>query len=572
MKILKKNILIIITIVLLASCNTQKNGVYSKTKNDKTQNLTKNDFQNEYSLSMKEYELGNYKNAAENFQKIIDNYKFDDISTTKLYNGACIFALAKQSETAIRILDYLVSNRFYSNYKHIISDTDLNNIHSEPKWKSITEKVAENKKTEPERLRKKIKTELFKAKEILLAENGKLWGENIWSDNILILDFDNTIYTTKPLQDSNTSDSIIYYKKISENILGFSNAAQKYNGKEYAVVLTNYLDDNSATIIHELFHILQHKHISLNGNPIQYLDNYDAREWMRLEYQSLKNALNAINLNNKKSEVEKYVNDALLFRKIRQSKYKEYLQKEIEIETSEGLANYTGFILSTYPNKYKKAISEINQREKAETYTRPFPYATGPAYGLIFDYLKINWKIGLDTTYNFLKIYETKYLKKEIKLNDKIIKIAKQRNNFQVIHKQELDRKIKNEKIIKYYTNVFIEKPTLTVKLVDSLYGRTFDMNGTIVLKDKGIVFSMIKGVDGSKNNFGNFNTIKGKEKLGVSGVLYSFDGTQYTFPMPIKIEKNRIIGNYYVINLNEGWEVKKIDEKGNMEIVKQKE
>jgi len=359
---------------------------------------------------------------------------------------------------------------------------------------------------------------------------------------------------------------------IPENTLGFSNAAQKYNGKEYAVVLTNYLDDNSATIIHELFHVLQHKHISLNGNPIQYLDNYDAREWLRLEYQALKNALNAINHKKEKIEIGKYATDAVLFRKVRQSKYKEYLQKEIEIETSEGLANYTGFILSTYPNKYEKAISEINQREQAQTYTRPFPYATGPAYGLIFDYLKINWKIGLDTTYNFLKIYETKYLKKEIKINDEILKLAQQRNNYQEIHQQELDRKVKNEKIINYYSNVFIQNPTLTVKLVDDLYGRTFDMNGTIILKDKGIVYSMIKGVDGSKNNFGDFSTIKGKEKLGVSGVLYSFDGTVFTFPKPIEIEKNRIIGKYYEIELNEGWEVVKVNEKGDLEILKKKE
>lgn len=301
---MKKNLLFIITIVLFISCNTQKNGVDSKMKNNKTESSTKNNFQNEYSLSMNEYELGNYKNAAEKFQTILDNNKFDDISTTKLYNGACIFALAKQNETAIHILDYLASNRFYSNYNHITNDTDLNNIHSKPEWKIITDKVAENKRTEPERLREKIKTELFKAKEILFAENGKLWGENIWSDNILVLGFDNTIYSIKPMKSSKTTDSIVFYKKIPKNTLGFSNAAQKYNGKEYAVVLTNYLNDNSATIIHELFHILQHKHISLNGNPIRYLDNYDAREWLRLEYQSLKNALNAINFNKKNQKLK----------------------------------------------------------------------------------------------------------------------------------------------------------------------------------------------------------------------------------------------------------------------------
>lgn len=530
------------------------------------------DIKTVYPSSMKEYELGHYKNASEIFQIIIDNFKLDDISTTKLYNGACIFALAKQNETAIKILDYLASNRFYSNYEHIISDSDLNNIHIEPKWKNITEKVAENKKTEPERLREKIKTELFKAKEILFTENGKLWGENIWSDNILVLGFDNTIYTIKPLQDSETSDSIIYYKKIQKNALGFSNSAQKYNGKDYAIVLTNYLDNNSATIIHELFHILQLKHINLNGNPIQYLDNYDAREWLRLEFQALKNALNNINQNKDKSEIEKYVNDALLYRKLRQSKYKEYLQKEIEIETSEGLANYTGFILSTYSNKCEKAISEINEREQAQTYTRPFPYATGPAYGLIFDYLKINWKIGLEATYDFLNIYETKYLKSKIEISNKRIKLAQGRNNYDEIHKQELDRKIKNEKIIDYYTDIFLKEPTLTVKLVDSLYGSTFDMNGTIILKDKGIVYSMIEGVDGSKNNFGNFSTIKGKEKLGVSGVLMSFVSKKITFPLPITIEKNKISGEYYEIELNEGWEVMKINNKGDLEIVKKRE
>jgi hypothetical protein len=567
---MKSKILIIIAIVLFASCNTQQNDIEGK--KNKTANSIKNDFQNNYSLSMKEYELGNYHKSSEIFQKIIDSNTYDDISTTELYNGACVFALADKKERAINILNYLASNRFYSNYKHITSDTDLNNIHSDPKWEILTEKVAENKKTEPERLRKRIKTELFKAKKILLTDNGKLWGENIWNDDILVLDFDNTIYTIIPLQNSKTNDSVIYYKRIPENTLGFSCSTQKYKGKEHAVVLTNYLYDNSATIIHELFHILQHKHINLNGNPIQYLDNYDAREWLRLEYQSLRNALNAINQNKEKSEIVKFVGDALLFRKIRQSKYKEYLQKEIEIETSEGLANYTGFILSSNPNKYEMAISEINQREQAQTYTRPFPYATGPAYGLIFDYLKINWKTGLGTTYNFLKIYETKYLDNEISISSERIKNAQQRNNFTEIHKQELDRKINNEKILDYYTDIFLKKPTLTVKLTDSLYGRTFDMNSTIILKDRGIVYSMLKGVDGSGNNFGNFTTIKGKEKLGVSGVLYSFDGTKYIFPLPVKIEENRIIGDYYIIELNDGWEVKKIDEKGNMKIVKQRE
>ena len=160
------------------------------------------------------------------------------------------------------------------------------------------------------------------------------------------------------------------------------------------------------------------------------------------------------------------------------------------------------------------------------------------------------------------------YLKKKIKTNKRAILSAQKRSNYKTIHKQELKRKIENEKIINYYTDIFINKPTLTVSLIDSLYGRTFDMNGTITLKDKGTVFSMIKGTDGSKNNFGNFTT-RDNEKLGVSGVLYSFDGKIFTFPKPIEIKKDRIIGKYYEIELNKGWEVIKINDKGDLEIVK---
>ena len=108
-----------------------------------------------YQSAMEAYDSGNYKSASDKFKIITNEYDLESISSTKLYNGACIFSLNQDTKLALRFLNYLANNRFYSNYKHITSDTDLNNIHSEPKWKSITEKVAENKNTEPERLRKK---------------------------------------------------------------------------------------------------------------------------------------------------------------------------------------------------------------------------------------------------------------------------------------------------------------------------------------------------------------------------------------------------------------------------------
>lgn len=525
-----------------------------------------------YQSAMKEYELRNYKNASEKFKTITDKTDLDKVSSGKLYDGACIFSLDDRPSLSFEILNYLASNRYYSNLEHITTDSDLKKIHPYPEWNELIGKVKENVKTLPERTRQTIKTELLKAKKLLLAENDELWGESIWSEDILVLDFDNTIYSLKQLPNSLTSDSIVFYKKIPENTLGFSNAAQQYDGKEYAVVLTNYLDDNGSTIIHELFHVLQHKHLNLNGDPISYLENHDAREWLRLEYQALKNALNSINNQDGKSIIKRSAEDALLFRKSRQTKYKEFLKKEVEIETSEGLANYTGLVLSPYPNKYREAILEIDQRERAQTYTRAFPYATGPAYGLIFDYLALDWKIGLDTVYNFLDIYETAYLNEQLKLTPGAVDSARERSNYVQIHAQELRRKDEAEKLITYYSDMFVHQPTMTVLLSDSEYGRTFDMNGTVILKDHGIIYSMIKGMDNSKNNFGDFSTISGKEELGESGVLYSFDGKRFTFPIPKEINENRIIGEHYEIELNDDWEVKNVNEKGDLKIVRKEE
>ena len=530
-----------------------------------------------YSNAMKEYESKNYKKASTIITKIISASGYE-ISTGALYDAACIYSLNKEHQRSFKILNYLANNRFYSNLGHIKTDSDLFALHTFSTWKSLLKKIEENKKTQPQRTRVKIKTALLNAKKLLQKDDGNLWGKQIWHENVLFQDFENIIYSLQKLSISKTDDSILYFKKIPENTLSKTNTVQKYDGKQYATVLAQsyYLNDKGSTIIHELFHrlhfdILDSKNIKLKADPIVYLDNYDAREWLRLEYQALRNALKAIDSKEDRSKIEMHIKDAFLFRKVRQSKYKEFLKGEVEIETVEGLAEYTGIVLSDYPNKYLRAIKGIRERENASTYTRPFPYATGPAYGLIFDYLKLDWKIGLDKVYNFLEIYESKHLKTALVFDQIAIQKANKRNNYDAIHKEELARKVIFEKRIKYYTELLINKPTLQVTLVNREYSMSFNMNGTLVLKNKGIVYSGIKGRDSDGNNFGNFVVDPEKAKLGVTGVLKSNedDKTKYTFPLPIKIEGKKIVGEFYTIELNDGWKVVKKNAKGDLEIVK---
>lgn len=512
-----------------------------------------------YFKSMKLYDNKDYVNAAKLFD-VINTYS---LSAKKLYEGACIYSLNKEKEKAFALLYFLADKQYYANYDHLLKDPDLMVIRNDPKWAPLLEKVKQNSSVLPQRKLETIYAELNKAKQILAKDAGKLWGFPIWNDNIFVLDYDNTIYAINAFPGSKTDNGKLFYANVPANTFVFVNTIQSYQGKDYAVVLSNYLADNSITIIHELFHLLQLKNMKLSGNAIPYLDNYDARELLRLEYQALRNTLASISNKSPKAKVISFLEDALLFRKLRQDKYRESLQNELEIETLEGLANYTGFALSTSSNKYESAIEEIYQRESAVTYTRPFPYATGVAYGLIYDYLNIKWKKGLKEVYNFLTIYESNKL---IVINEQT---AKARNNFEQIHQEEEDRRKKNEDLLAYYRDLLQVKPTLSVQIGDN-YGRTFNMNGTIEISGLGTVYSSMKGRDKSGKNFGSFTTIDDKAYLGNAGILMLNDNKTLVFPTPFKVDGNKIIGETYEITLNEGWGIEKTGTNGSF-VIKQK-
>lgn len=517
-----------------------------------------------YFTAKKFYDNKDYVHAAKGFDAI----NTFDLSTNKLYAGACIYALNNEKEKAFALLYFLADKQYYANYDHIMKDPDLTSIHDDAKWGPLLEKVKQNSATLPQRKLEKIYTELNNAKDLLGKDAGKLWGAQIWNDDIFVLDYDNTIYGIKAFPGSITDNGKLFYAKVPANTFVFVNTVQSYQGKDYAIVLSNYLSDHSITIIHELFHLLQLKNMKLNGDAIAYLDHYDARELLRLEYQALRNSLNSINNKRPKKESVSFLEDALLFRKIRQGKYSKFLQSELEIETLEGLANYTGFVLSTSPNKYESAIEETYQRENAETYTRPFPYATGVAYGMIFDALNLQWKQGLKKVYNFLESYENK---KRIDTGDLAVAKARLRNNFEQIHRQEEARRQKNESLLAYYRELLQVKPTLQVALGNTSYGRTFNMNGTIEIPELGTVYSSIQGRDKSGKNFGNFTTIEDKAYLGNAGILMLNDHRTLVFPTPFKIAGNKITGETYEIELNEGWGVEKIEGTANY-VIKQKE
>ncbi|MFP2996599.1 hypothetical protein ABN763_11840 [Spongiivirga sp. MCCC 1A20706] len=499
-------------------------------------------------------EESNYVLAANHFDKLIESRGYDLLSNT-LYNGACIYALNNENEKAFKILNHLATEAFYDNYDHISSDTDLKHLHGSENWKNLLVQIAENEKTKPMRRRAYIEEAILQAKNILEKDNGNLWGANIWSDALLILDEDYSAYSFDTLKNSQTTNNILHKAKFQPNTLSFTNTRQLFQGKRYATVLYDYLEDEGETIIHELFHIYHLKQIDLNGDPIPYLDTYEGRLLLRTEYQALRNALAAAKKNSRKVAFQ-FLRDAIYFRSKRQSLNNE-LKKELEIETLEGLAQYTGYQLGPRKDKFQLAIDELTFWESSDTYTRNFPYATGPAYGFLFDYLVISWRSNLDHLYDFKQIAMNTIFTNQPNITKAYEIEAKRRNNFNTIESEELEKKRKQDQLITFYSELFYKSPVVKVKL-EKGYAASYDMNGTMMLDDD-IVYSQISGQGHRAIDFGNFTTVTGKDRLGTGGILYKKQLDEWWFPQPTYIKENVIRGDNYEIQLNSGWQIEKV-------------
>lgn len=520
-----------------------------------------------YKKAMDFYDQKNYKQSALLFDKVILSKSSNDPDF--LYNASCVYSLNSEPTKAITYLSILADKYYYSDLEHITTDTDLEVLHQLIEWKPLIEKVIKNKETLPKRRRAKIQTELLKTKNLLNADNGKLWNGNIWNDNILVLDENEIVYTLRNDLTNTSIDSLLFYKSVKEKTLLHVNTNQQFEGEKWAIV-QNYditPSDSCQIPIHELFHLFHSKQINIAGNIVEYLDNYKAKILLRSEFEALRNCIKSLQTNNE-AAAKQFLNDAIYFRTKREKEFKSQNHYALELETLEGLASYTGYKLSAYKDLYRMVILELNGRENPTGLNRSFAYATGLAYGLIFDHFQVKWRTDLKHIYSFREIYnQQKIFKQELDGKSENIKL---RNNYYTIEREETKRKLISDSIRQFYNNLFLKQPVLVVKrdTSDKTYFMSFDMNSTFTLGKEGIVYSEISSSSTNPLVFGNFKTT-GETQIGKTGILITSNFGKLTFSKPLKIQDNIITGENYVIELNKGWKVRQL-KKGNLEIVKE--
>src|SRR5205823_14588046 len=135
--------------------------------------------------------------------------------------------------------------------------------------------------------------------------------------------------------------------------------------------------------------------IGLEGKDAQneHLDSLEGRIWLQMEWRALEHAFWQ-----QGEERKRDVADAVYFRSYRRSLFPAADAKEDALEMNEGMAEYTGFKLSTpAPEEYAVAVAAWLRSAPTRTpsYGRSFAYTSGPAYGGLLDTASKDWRKGL---------------------------------------------------------------------------------------------------------------------------------------------------------------------------------
>lgn len=258
-----------------------------------------------------------------------------------------------------------------------------------------------------------------------------------------------------------------------------------------------------------------------------------------------------------KKELQEHLTNALTFRKYRHSLYKGSDSNENLLELNEGIAEFTGVIVSGR-NKTQTAdflVDGINDFFKNATFVRSFAYHTVPVYGYLLYNKDKEWNKKItaktDLTNYFIKAFNSKIAGDLFE----VVKRSAEDYNGSAITEEETKREEKTKKLIAEYKTKFIENPHFEIKF--EKMNVSFDPRNMIPIEDKGTVYPNIRITD----------------KWGIltveNGALMSPNWDKISISNPNQTGDKKISGDGWVLELAEGYVIKKDNANGNFLLVK---
>lgn len=386
------------------------------------------------------------------------------------------------------------------------------------------------------------------------AHSKDLWNLDLYGPVLLVDPGNRRIYANYPDSAGVLKQDGKIFTGILPEKINIANTSIKWNGRSWAMIMLP-LPENKAERLDLLSHELFHRSQSILGFHIintdnNHLDQRDGRVYLRLELEALRQALTA----KTNAETNDHLANALFFRKTRNSLFPGAASNENALELNEGLAAYTGIMMSGRDERETREFFEqkLIEFQKYPTFVRSFAYITTPLYGFILSRLDKNWNRHITNTTSL-----TDYFIKAFSLSVPVKLCADCLNQygFDGIINEETKREQEKEQEIAKFKRTYIEKSHFDIRFENM--NISFDPRNIVPLEGYGTVYPNMRVSD----NWGIL-TVTG-------GALLGTNWDKVILSEPTLITTERISGNGWTLELNKSYIVEKIISDSNYTLKK---
>lgn len=375
-----------------------------------------------------------------------------------------------------------------------------------------------------------------------------LWDRDIYGPILLVDPETRQVYANVVDEEGFLTSWNDIYTGILPKEITISNTDIHWNGKHWAMVklpLPPHRYDRVDLITHELFHVAQSSlGFEFRREENIHLDDKEGRIYLRLEMAALREALQARRL----AQAEEHLRNALIFRKYRHMLFRGSETAENNLELLEGLASYTGQMMSGRDKCELREylLTQIAAFEQLPSFVRSFAYETVPVYGFFLYQTDNHWNKKIDTDSDLTEFFSEAFgMEMRILLQTYVKQVAEEYNG-RAIAEEEQKREISHNARLDLYREKFLEAPHLEIRLGE--INLSFDLQNVVPLEeDEGMVYPSIQISD----QWGIL-TVKG------GGALLRSDWRWVIVSEPLEIYDDRVIGEGWVIELNEGYFIEK--------------
>jgi hypothetical protein len=376
-------------------------------------------------------------------------------------------------------------------------------------------------------------------------DGGDLWGKNLYGPLMFVDRTNRKIFANQPDNDGLLTLKDGIYTGFYPKEVVINTTCENFGGVLFGIAPipteeNDYLMKIRA--INSLFHRFQQ---TSGINPqyfnVVFMDEKQARIWLKLEWKALKKAIGSEGEDKVRS-----IRDALIFRGSNHESYPGYVRMGNSFETNKGLATFTSMLLtSRSPEEFKSRLFDyLDLIYSFQSYATSYGSVHGALYATLLHTKGFDFKVIVTDTLDMGRLVRDLYqIELPLKCRDVAGSIAMNYDIEDIYREEEQRLKDIKEKLDEHVIN-FSEKPVVLLELESPSFD--FEPENIHFLDTLGILYHTLRISD----NWGKLSVDEG-ECLVSNNYKYLRISAK-----GLKNEKNHLQGEGWQITLNNGWEI----------------